>query len=384
MGQQTPVEVLLIHAPYGRDAALILQVAERAGLAGQVCRTMETLCASLVPETGAALISDEALTAESVALLAEVLKGQPPWSDLPLLVTTSGGEATAASKMRLRMLEPLGNVSLLERPLRVVTLVSSMKMALRARRRQFQLRDNFVERERLVGELKRSNDELAHFAHIVSHDLQSPIRTVKSFSELLVRRYGETLDVDGARFIRIIRDGATTMEELVRSLLNYASLGQEPLSAAQVDLNLVVEEVLAALQVDIEDSEAVVTRCAMPVVLGDRMQLRQLIQNLVGNALKYGKNREGTHVMICADDGADEWRVSIRDNGPGIAPGDHERIFQPLKRLHGREIEGTGMGLAVCRKIVERHQGRLWVESAPGEGARFTFTLPKSLGEEAL
>lgn len=374
---ETQAEVLLIHAPYGRDAALICQVSRGAGVTGRVCTTVEELCAGIDHTTGAALIGDEALTATNVAMLSEVLRGQPPWSDLPLIVTTSGGEATAASRMRLRMLDPLGNVSLLERPLRVVTLVSAVKMALRARRRQFQLRDNFAERERLVGELERSNEELANFAHIVSHDLQAPIRTVRSFSELLVRRYGETLDGDAGRVIRTIRDGACTMEELVRTLLDYASLGQEPLTASPVDLQGVVEEVLTALQVDIEESGAVVTCCPMPIVSGDRLQLLQLIQNLVGNALKYGRSDINTAISICAEAGAGEWRVSIRDNGRGIAAEDHERIFQPLKRLHGREIAGTGMGLAVCRKIVERHHGRLWVESTPGKGARFTFTLPK-------
>jgi signal transduction histidine kinase len=371
-------EHVLVHAPYGRDAALICQVFESAGIASSVCPTVERLCMSLGDDTGAALISDESLTREHVSALADIIDAQAPWSDLPLIVTTSGGEATAASKMRLRLLEPLGNISLLERPLRKVTLVSAVQIALRARRRQYQLRENFSERERLVKELERSNEELAQFSHIVSHDLQAPIRMVKSFSQLLMRRYQGRLDAEADKFIHAIEDGASTMQELVQTLLHYATVGQEPIARMEVDLTSIIEAVTVILQPNIEELGASISYEALPTAYGDRLQLQQLIQNLVANALKYGKPETAPVVRIFAEQSDYECKVSVMDNGRGIAAEYHERIFQPLKRLHGHEISGTGMGLAVCRKIVERHGGKIWVNSVIGQGSTFSFTLPNA------
>jgi signal transduction histidine kinase len=373
---QTSCNLVLIHAPYGRDAAIICQLLQRSGMAAAICSTVEELCANLTEETGAALISDESLTRHNVTALAKILSEQPPWSDLPLIVTTSGGEATAASRRRLDILEPLGNISLLERPLRTVTLVSAVQTVLRARRRQYQLRENFAERERLVQELERSNDELAQFAHVVSHDLQAPIRMVRSFSELLERRYRDQLDDDARRFIDAIQGGASRMDDLVKTLLHYATVGQEPITRTEVQLPSVVNVVLSNLQPNIEETKAQISYGELPTVYGDKVQLQQVIQNLVGNALKYARNGSQLQVFIGAERPGPEWKVWVTDNGPGIERENHEKIFQPLKRLHGMEISGTGIGLAVCRKIIERHGGRIWVESELGKGARFCFTLP--------
>lgn len=373
----TGAEHVLVHAPYGRDAAMICQFLERSGISASICPTVEDLCSSVRESTGAALISDESLTRANVSALAAVLNTQPPWSDLPLIITTSGGEATEVSRRRLDILEPLGNVSLLERPLRAVTLVSAVNAALRARRRQYQLRDNFAERERLMRELKRSNDELAQFAHVVSHDLQAPIRMVKTFSELLARRYKGQLDTTADQFIGTIQDGADTMAALVRTLLNYASVGQDAMVLTEVGLASVVDAVVTTLKPTIEEFRAEVSYGDLPTVEGDRVLLQQLVQNLVGNALKYRDPKVITRVCISAEQAGAEWIVSVKDNGLGIDPQHHARIFLPLKRLHGGEIPGTGMGLAVCRKIVERHGGRIWVESELGSGATFYFTLPR-------
>ena len=369
-------ERVLVHAPFGRDAAIVCQVLERSRITATICPSVDALCASLGEDTGAALISDESLTRQNVAALAEILNHQPPWSDLPLIVTTSGGEADEDSRRRLALLEPLGNVTLLERPLRIATLLSSVHIALRTRRRQYQLRENFAERERLVQELERSNAELAQFAHIVSHDLQTPIRMVRNFTELLVRRYSDRLDETGESFIRMIQEGSLTMEALVRSLLNYATVGQQPLVPTPVDMTTVVDAVITMLQPNLEELSAEVSFKDLPAVLGDRIQLQQLIQNLIGNALKYSRPGVAPRIRVAAERLETAWKMSVSDNGPGIERQFHERIFQPLKRLHGPEISGTGLGLAVCRKIVERHGGRIWVESEPGQGAIFYFTLP--------
>jgi signal transduction histidine kinase len=373
---QSKTERVLVHAPYGRDAALICRVLERADIPASVCATVEDLCSDLGDDVEAAIISDESLTNNSVAALADVLDAQPPWSDLPLIVTTSGGDATEASRRRLEILEPLGNVSLLERPLRAATLVSAVQTARRARRRQHQLREIFLERERLVRELARSNEDLAQFAHVVSHDLQAPIRMVTCFSEMLAERYKDQMDAAAKEFIGTIQEGAATMERLIRTLLNYATAGQAPLKPAQVRLSAIADAVVTTLRPTIDELHAEICYDDLPTVSGDPILLQQLIQNLVGNALKYRDPGTIPRVRISAQRAGQEWIVSVKDNGPGVAIEHHESIFQPFTRLHGAEIFGTGIGLAVCRKIVKRHGGRIWVESAAGKGATFCFTLP--------
>lgn len=374
-------EHVLVHAPFGRDAAMICQFLGQSGISAGTCQTVEDVCAQLQESTGAVLISDESLTTSNISALASVLSAQPPWSDLPILVTTSGGEATGGSRRRLNTLGPLGNFSLLERPLRTVTLVSAVQAALRARRRQYQLREHVAERERLVQELKRSNDELTQFAHVVSHDLQAPVRMVKLFSELLARRYRGQMDKTADEFISTIQESASSMETLIRTLLAYATVGQEPLRRRRVGLGSVVDAVVTTLQPTIEDLKAEISYGELPTVHGDRVLLQQLVQNLLENALKYaGEN--APRVKISARVDGRLWVVAVNDNGPGIAPEHQDAIFLPLKRLHGGEISGTGMGLAVCRRIAERHGGRIWVESRPGMGCTFCFTLPIREGEQ--
>lgn len=369
-------EVVLVHAPFGRDAEIICQVLGRGEIVGQICGTVEELCANLGDETGAALVSDEALTKSSVVALASVVGSQPTWSDFPLIVTTSGGEVTSLTQHRLSMITPLGNVSLLERPLRTATLISAVRTALRARRRQHQLRDNFAERERLLRELERSNDELAQFAHVVSHDLQAPIRMISTFTEILATRYRGQMGENAAKILDTIQSGASRMDELVKTLLQYATLGQNPVADAEVDLSAVAGAVVTTLQPAIDDVAAEILVEPLPTVRGDSVQLQRVFQNIIGNALKYARTQSRLRVCIRSRQAENEWRISVADNGPGIDPQFHDRIFQPLKRLHGSEIAGTGMGLAVCRKIIERHGGRIWVEPESPQGATFTFTFP--------
>lgn len=194
---------VLVHAPFGRDAVLICRFLAEAGISTSVCTTVEDLCSAVQESAGAALISDQSLTRENVSALAAALNNQPPWSDFPLIITTTGGQPTEYSQRRLEVLGPLGNVSLLERPVRSQTLVSAAHTALRARRRQYQLRDFYIERDRLVRELARSNEDLAQFSYVASHDLQAPIRTLRVFSQLLARDYKGQLDPKADGFIEL-------------------------------------------------------------------------------------------------------------------------------------------------------------------------------------
>lgn len=232
--------------------------------------------------------------------------------------------------------------------------------------------------ERQTQELARSNSELEQFAYIASHDLQEPLRAVSSFVDLLGRRYGEQLDEKGRQYITFAVEGAKRMHTLIQDLLAYSRVGTKAKEFARVELSKVLRDALANLRVAIEETGAEVTHDdALPTVQGDATQLTQLLQNLVGNGLKFRAEGRTPRVHVAAVPRGGEWALSVRDNGIGIEEKDFARIFDVFQRLHERtRYPGTGIGLAVCKKIVERHGGRIWVESRAGEGTAFNFTLP--------
>jgi PAS domain S-box-containing protein len=233
------------------------------------------------------------------------------------------------------------------------------------------------ELKRYADQLRSSNDELQQFAYVASHDLQEPLRMVTNYMDLLKKRYSELLNEDANEFMDFAVDGARRMQGLLNDLLNYSRVGTQRKPFEAVECETVLIEVLKNLRVAIEESGALVTHDPLPVVIGDPSQLLQVFQNLLSNALKFHtERRPEVHVGAVMSDGM--WLLSVRDNGIGIDMQYGERIFQIFQRLHTREeYGGSGVGLAVCKRIVERHQGRIWLESKPGEGATFFFTLPR-------
>lgn len=226
-------------------------------------------------------------------------------------------------------------------------------------------------------ELARSNAELEHFAHIASHDLQEPLRMVASYTQLLARRYKGRLDSDADEFIDFAVEGAVQMQRLISDLLAYSRVGSRGSPLVPTSCEVVLARTLANLQVAVEESAAVITHDPLPSVDGDMVQLVQLFQNLIANAIKF-RSQEPPQIHIGAREAGEEWIFSVRDNGIGIDPKDFDRIFVIFQRLHGKmEYPGTGIGLTICKKIVERHKGRIWVDSQPGRGATFLFALPR-------
>ena len=229
---------------------------------------------------------------------------------------------------------------------------------------------------RYAEELTRSNAELEQFAYVASHDLQAPLGTINGYAQLLERRCHNQLDSEGNKFIGHILNSCVRMQALIDDLLEYSRVGRSQKSFDLIDCNLVFEDACANLQLAIRKNQASVTRGDLPRVIGDSFQLLQLFQNLIGNAIKY-RSSEPPLVIFGISRQEDNWVFSVQDNGIGIAEQHYQRIFQIFQRLHSQtEYSGTGIGLAICQRIVDRHGGRLWVESEPDRGSTFYFSVP--------
>lgn len=227
-------------------------------------------------------------------------------------------------------------------------------------------------------ELARSNAELQQFAYVASHDLQEPLRMIASYTQLLEKRYADKLDKDAREFMDFIVDGATRMKQLIEDLLAYSRVGTRGKELRPVQMQAAFDKALVNLRASIEASSAVITRGPLPEVNADDTQLMQLLQNLIANALKFRNKSEAPRIHVSAEDAGGEWRFCVADNGIGIEHQYFERIFMVFQRLHTRdEYPGTGIGLAICKKVIERHGGRIWLESTPGRESKFHFTLPK-------
>jgi signal transduction histidine kinase len=232
------------------------------------------------------------------------------------------------------------------------------------------------ELSRTTDRLARSNTDLEQFAYVASHDLQEPLRAMSGFCQLLQRRYQGKLDATADDYIQEVVAGAERMQRLIVDLLDYSRVGRKGKPFEPTDCTAIIEQTLARLHASIEETDAQVRYDGLPTVNGDPLQLAQVFQNLISNAVKFRGDRT-PEIHISAEPRADEWLFSVRDRGIGIDPKFKERIFVIFQRLHTREqYPGTGIGLAICKRIIERHGGRMWLESQPGHGSNFLFTIP--------
>jgi signal transduction histidine kinase len=227
--------------------------------------------------------------------------------------------------------------------------------------------------------LTRANEDLERFAFVASHDLQEPLRMITTYAQLLVKTYPNQSDNDAVMFVSNIVDGTKRMRDLIADLLSYTEIsGQAEESIKVVDLNVVIEKVRQNLRASIDDSGAMITSDHLPTLSVYEGHFIPLFQNLIGNAIKY-RSEHPPRIHVSVRIGTNELRFAVADNGIGIDPEYHEKIFAVFKRLHGKKIPGTGIGLAICERVVNRYGGRIWVESQTGQGATFNFTLPKSI-----
>lgn len=342
---------------------------ERSALAAERAETVDALNFTLwlQASTGGLALTIGAIVA--AALVISVIR--------PLASLRASVRAIAAGDLEVR-----ADISGPEEVASLAEDFNHMAEALIGRNQE--LEESIAERKRTEAalarhakELARSNAELEQFAYVASHDLQEPLRMVASYLQLLERRYREKLDADAQEFIGYAVDGATRMQTLIRDLLTFSRVGTHGKPLQPTDCQEVYDRAVADLHAAIKESGAVVTHNGLPTLTADATQLEQLFQNLLANAIKF-RSRKKPRVHVGADLTDGEWRFHVRDNGLGIDPEYADRIFVIFQRLHSRsQYPGTGIGLAVCQKIVERHGGRIWVESKPGKGSTFYFTIPE-------
>ncbi len=387
-------ETILVLAPTGRDAPHAVSVLEQAKLHASICPNLACLARCVGSETGAVILAEESLASPDIKILVERLACQDAWSDVPIIVITGGGATTKVTLWTLDLLGPAGNVTLLERPLRSVTLISAVQVALRARRRQYQVRDLLERLDSYAEELEEKVDErtaqlretiqfLESFCYSIAHDLRAPLRTIQGLTTIILEDYATAFDDEGKDYANRVAGAAERMDFMILDLLAYGRLSQEELTCSAVDTEAQIDSVLQYLDGEISErnGEVEVIR-PFSEVWAHQSALSQALTNILSNALKFVNPGEAPRIRIYQEEtGEGTIRICVRDNGIGIPNQYFGKIFGVFQRLHGvGDFPGNGIGLALARKGVERMGGTVGVDSTPGEGSCFWIELASPPG----
>jgi signal transduction histidine kinase len=368
---------IVILAPRGRDGSLLESTLKRAEIAATAVKTIEELCARIETEVGAVIVTEEALHRAALDQLRETLGRQPKWSDVPIVLLTSGGETDTDYTWKLvRSLSPAGSVSLLERPLRPLTIVSAAQVALRARQRQYEVRAFNEDLENRVtertAELQRINAEAEGFSYTISHDLRAPLRAIIGTSMMLLEDFGDDIPEDAKHQLKRQANAANRLGALIDDLLHLSRLSRQEMQLIDFNLTEMAEAVAKDLR-----ARSAAGNCTFDIEPGlvghgDPLLVQFVLMNLMENACKFSP-RGGAIRVGRSPDGA----FFVQDDGIGFDMSYANKLFMPFERLvRDDQFPGTGIGLANVRRIIERHGGKVWAESTPGHGATFRFSLP--------
>jgi signal transduction histidine kinase len=376
--QQSDEQRVLIMAPFGRDAHLAEVTLQRAGVPARAVPSVDALVEGVLQGAGLVIIAGESLSIASMKQLSDALNAQEPWSELPVIVLVTDAITRVRPYGPALTFEELGNVTFLPRPFSRETFLGIVRFALRSRMRQYAMRDLHRQLDGKVEELGRSNKEFEAFAYSAAHDMREPIRVIESYLSLVAERFAPALGGTGTRFIATASAAAARMRALLEALLAYAHVGNGELMSTPVSLRSVASAAVKNLSAAIAAKEAeVIVDGDDCEIMGDGALLTQLFQNLVGNAIKFQRPEAAPKVRLTWRRQADGCTCAVSDNGIGIPLADQGRIFEIFQRLNGAsEYPGSGIGLATCRRIVDRHGGRIWVESEEGRGATFHVFIP--------
>lgn len=377
---------MLVLAPLGADAANIREVLHSAGIATEICADLAHVAAALPRGCDALLLTEESIEPAHQPFLAAQLDRQPPWSDLPIVLITTGGRSSGPSTRAIGLLGERANLTLIERPLRTLTLVAALKAALRARRRQYEVRDLLQDREKLLASLEERVaertaklrlmvEELEAFSYSVSHDLRAPLRVLDGYAQVLVEDYGPSLPPRAKDLLDRISRASRRMDRLTQDVLAYTRVARDELTLEPLDLDLVFRAVIEQYPSLLAARHLIRIHRPLGRVHGHLPSLIQCFSNLLENALKFVREGETPEVEIYTESEDDRLRVIVRDHGIGIDPAQHHRIFGIFERAASGRVPGTGIGLAIVKKAAERMGGTVGVASVPGRGARFWVEL---------
>jgi PAS domain S-box-containing protein len=303
-------------------------------------------------------------------------KGKCPITDLGLTVDRSERVLITATGTRTPIIKSVIPITINDRKYLLESFLDITHLK-EVERELIALREAEEEIKKKTEELARSNLELRQFAYIASHDLQEPLRAISGFTELLAKRYQGQLDEKADKYISFITEGSLRMQHMIQDLLLYSRVETQAHEFVKTDSNESLEQAVTNLRVSIQESNPVITNDPLPEIIADGEQITLLFQNLIGNAIKYHKPNVTPIIHISVQKDEKNWQFSVADNGIGIDEKYSDRLFKIFQRLHTRdEYPGTGIGLAVCKRIVERHDGTIWLKSTPGEGTTFYFTIP--------
>lgn len=379
---------ILVLAPVGNDALVTADLLREAGLPAHISPDLHHLVAQIPLGCAALVVAEEVLSSASELLLIENLKSQPSWSDIPIIIVTSRGADPLRLYQRLTLFNSAGVVTLLERPFRPHTLVNAVQVAARARRKQYEVRDLLLERQRILSslesnvqdrtmELREANAQLEELVYTIAHDLRAPLRAMQGFSTVLLEQFGDRLEQEGREYAQRIMLAAEKMDAMTLDLLSYGRMARSEVSLRPVSLERVWKNALVQCERIIQDTGGkVVVEEPLPTVLAEEPILTQVCTNLLSNALKFVKAGDTPNIRVHSEIENGSARIWVEDNGIGIPPQYTDRIFRVFERLDGARYHGTGIGLSIVRKGVERMGGRVGVESELGKGSRFWIDLP--------
>src|SRR5688500_11679597 len=362
MTEKSQADIVLISAPIGADAANIQAVLQRAGLTPKICRSIPDLEMGLAGECGALVLTEEALTPEAKVVLGRLFEQQPPWSDIPVvLIASVASNMGAPAAARLR--GPRRTITLLERPLRSMTLLATLQTRLAARHRQYEIRGLLHERDALLSslesrvaqrtaELQRMVEEMEAFSYSVSHDLRSPLRSLAGFAQALQEDYAEVLPPGAQVYCDKIVRAARRMDNLTQDVLAYTRVTRCEMEISSVNLDSLLAEVLEQYPMLVSSAGHIRIHHPLGCARGHVPSLIQCFSNLLGNAVKFVPEGRAPQVEVRATVEGGRRRVWVKDNGMGVDPADHVRIFRMFERAAGKKVPGTGIGLAIVKKAV--------------------------------
>lgn len=380
-------ERVLIVAPIGVDAQNMHDVLCRAGLAPNICPNLSAAAIELGRGCGAVLMTEEAFEYPRSGDLADAVSRQPAWSDLPLVLIVSGSHRGESKPAALQLMRTQTNFILVERPLRKDTLVSTVESALRARRRQYQVRELLRERDELLASLEQRvadrtakllelNTELETFSYSVSHDLRAPLRSVETYARVLCEDYSQHLPDEAKNYLQRITKNAQRMDRLMQDVLTFSRIARADVSIVALDLDTILAGVIDQYADLAAAHEVINLRSPLGVVLGHEPGLIQCFSNLLQNALKFAKPGVQPRIDVFSEKRGARLRVYVKDNGIGIEPAFQTRIFGLFERASPAAVPGTGVGLAIVKKAAERMGGSVGVTSEAGQGSCFWIELP--------